>query len=86
MPDTWTDAFAVPGKHASGTGAGHFALFPSSGQRELPAEVQRIDAPTLYVWTPFLGDGRLRSLNTGTSYLRTWAMFSALADGPRSPG
>jgi hypothetical protein len=31
------------GKRASGTGAGHFAVFPPSWQRELPAEVQRID-------------------------------------------
>jgi hypothetical protein len=49
MLDMGTDGFAVPGKPASGTGAGHFAVFPPSWQRELPAEVQRIDAPTRYV-------------------------------------
>jgi hypothetical protein len=48
--DMWTEVFAVPGKRATGTRAGEFAIVPQGWKGELPARLTRIEAPTPYVW------------------------------------
>ena len=48
--DMWTDAFAAPGSRTNGPGDVTFAVCTPEWRGELPAGVERIDAPTPVVW------------------------------------
>jgi hypothetical protein len=48
--DMWTDSFAGVGKRTTGTGTGDFAVVGPGWKGELPKGLQRINAPTPFVW------------------------------------
>jgi hypothetical protein len=48
--DMWTDSFAGIGKRTTATGSGDFVVVGPAWQGELPQGLQRINAPTPFVW------------------------------------
>ena len=50
MLDMWTDIFASPGKRTSGTSAQNYAIALTNWHGKIPTGVERIDAPTRFVW------------------------------------
>jgi len=50
MLDMWSDVFASPGWRTTGTQAGAFLIAPPEWSGAVPAGMNRIAAPTPYVW------------------------------------
>jgi hypothetical protein len=50
MLDMWTDVFSSPGWRTTGTQAGNFLITPPGWNGTVPVGVNRISAPTPFVW------------------------------------
>ena len=50
MLDMWTDVFASPGWHTTGTRAANFLVTPPGWTGSVPNGMEQIKAPTSYVW------------------------------------
>jgi hypothetical protein len=50
MLDMWTDVFASPGWRTTGTQAANYLVTPPGWSGTVPADMNRISAPTPYVW------------------------------------
>lgn len=72
--DMWTDAFAVPGKRTTGTGAAQFLIVPPGWQGERPPGTQVVRAPTPILW--MIG-------RTQTNGPADYAAVNAFQDGIR---
>ena len=72
LMDMWSEAYAVPGKRTSGTGAASYAIVPRGWSGKLPAGVERIESPTAWNW--IIG-------RTQTNGPKDYAAVHAVQDG-----
>jgi hypothetical protein len=82
--DMWSDVFASPGWRTTGTGEQEFVIVPPAWNGALPAGLERIDAPTSYVWII----GRIKtdgpSDYAAVHKIQSGLTISALKDGHKT--